>query len=362
MALSKSYYSIEGEILGERDGLGRRNYASDALGSVAGTTSTGSLTGSSVYSPYGRSGSVSSGFGWNGSSGYYTTGRTYASQYVRARHYDSRNGRWNTVDPLWPSEEAYVYATESPVTGVDPSGRQRRRSVRFESSCDQPIGPSVQKNLDRLNHTRDSRDQLTIAMLSEVIREDECCQQLILKSSANQGGTLAMALVENGSYLAAAAWCMMCQETGGFQPRDCTGVHHDAPLAAGLFGFFETFWEDYADEGTNRLEVVGNSLREQVRVGVRALCWRLCKGNGGCNCSGMWKGKATSAKADMKGRPWPNNIWPYLPGKGSRQHSDWFSQCMAALGYDSNKPPWISGTSAAQSKKPGAVQRGSPNR
>ncbi len=122
MALSKSYYSIEGEILGERDGLGRRNYASDALGSVAGTTSTGSLTGSSVYSPYGRSGSVSSGFGWNGSSGYYTTGRTYTSHYVRARHYDSRNGRWSTVDPIWPIENAFAYAGNSPVTLNDPSG------------------------------------------------------------------------------------------------------------------------------------------------------------------------------------------------------------------------------------------------
>ncbi len=122
MALSKSYYSIEGEILGERDGLGRRNYASDALGSVAGTTSTGSLTGSSVYSPYGRSGSVSSGFGWNGSSGYYTTGRTYASHYVRARHYDSRNGRWNTVDPLWPTQMPFLYVSDSPVSAVDSSG------------------------------------------------------------------------------------------------------------------------------------------------------------------------------------------------------------------------------------------------
>ena len=55
--------------------------------------------------------------------GYRQTGRLHAETYVRNRHFGSNEGRWTTVDPLWPSQLRYVYGLSSPTTRVDRSGR-----------------------------------------------------------------------------------------------------------------------------------------------------------------------------------------------------------------------------------------------
>ena len=40
------------------------------------------------------------------------------------RHGSTLDGRWTTVDYLWPVEKAYVYSSQRPAVLVDPSGLQ----------------------------------------------------------------------------------------------------------------------------------------------------------------------------------------------------------------------------------------------
>jgi len=123
-----NYDIIAGSILGENTGGTQTDYLTDALGSVSATLSaTGSILNEYEYAPYGtqisKTGtSADPDFLWIGSQGYRTTALTYASHYVRARTYDSTNGRWTSVDPAWPDLPAYGYASERPVLLTDPSG------------------------------------------------------------------------------------------------------------------------------------------------------------------------------------------------------------------------------------------------
>ncbi len=121
------YDTLHGEIIAEyTDGV-QLDYLKDALGSVtAWVDQNCNIVATARYKPFGDI-LVSTGtlgrFTWVGTLGYRTTGLGVANFYVRARHYASQQGLWNTVDPLWPKEAAYGYANESPVSLIDPSGR-----------------------------------------------------------------------------------------------------------------------------------------------------------------------------------------------------------------------------------------------
>jgi RHS repeat-associated protein len=121
MGLSTSYYTVDGEIIGESTNGTRLDYLTDALGSVtAKVDQTGSLASSARYKPYGEklSGSAFT-FGWIGSLGYRAA---VNGSYVRARHYSKTSGAWTTIDPLWPAEKAYIYVNSRPVKFRDYSG------------------------------------------------------------------------------------------------------------------------------------------------------------------------------------------------------------------------------------------------
>jgi hypothetical protein len=114
MAMKKKYYTVEGEIIGERSEAGRINYGVDALGSVTSTMAGDSVQNTYAYKPYGallsKTGTgADPSFLWVGTPGYRYTGRSHSDYYVRARHYDSTTGRWSTVDPLWPFQPQYGY-------------------------------------------------------------------------------------------------------------------------------------------------------------------------------------------------------------------------------------------------------------
>ena len=100
-----NYLTVNGEIIGETTGGVRTDYLTDALGSVTATIDqSASVVNTYRYKPYGellaKTGAGSDPvFGWLGSQGYVQTGRKYAEQYVRARHYSSTNGRWTSKDP-----------------------------------------------------------------------------------------------------------------------------------------------------------------------------------------------------------------------------------------------------------------------
>src|SRR5579862_7833623 len=122
MAIS-NYYSLLGEILGERSVSGSSlDYLSDALASVA-IASDGTTDHAATYTPYGT-GSAPNGatFGWVGTLGYrmHTLSDTY--YYVRARHYSPARGVWVSADPHWPAERVYCYCDSNPVSNADPSG------------------------------------------------------------------------------------------------------------------------------------------------------------------------------------------------------------------------------------------------
>ena len=74
-----NYYTVDGEIIGERTGASRVNYATDALGSVTGTLVGDALQSTYAYKPYGAL-LAKTGAGadpkaqWVGSLGYRATG------------------------------------------------------------------------------------------------------------------------------------------------------------------------------------------------------------------------------------------------------------------------------------------------
>ena len=128
-----NYYSLGGQIVGEKpSGGNRRDYLTDALGSVVGTvTSTGAVENTYRYKPYGgllaRTGVASDpSFLWVGSQGYRQTGKKYSDVYVRARHYSSDVGRWTTRDPIGYDDgwNQYGYVQGNPILLGDPSGKQ----------------------------------------------------------------------------------------------------------------------------------------------------------------------------------------------------------------------------------------------
>ena len=127
MALKERYYTVDGQIVGYRKSGVRKDFLTDALGSVTAevdqTGNTKSFDGR--YQPYGGT-LASTGtrglYGWIGSWGYRDTGLSASSHYVRARHYSRTGGNWTSVDPLWPDEYPYIYAAENPTFYVDPDG------------------------------------------------------------------------------------------------------------------------------------------------------------------------------------------------------------------------------------------------
>jgi RHS repeat-associated protein len=126
-----SYYSVGGELLGEETAGARRDYLTDALGSVTALVdSTAAVLNTYRYKPYGsqlsKTGTASDPlFTWVGSQGYRQTGKSYSDVYVRARHYDNATGRWTTQDPFRYEDgwNPFAYAQNSAVLVTDPSGR-----------------------------------------------------------------------------------------------------------------------------------------------------------------------------------------------------------------------------------------------
>ena len=123
-----NYYSFGGEIIGEETGGVRRDYLTDALGSVTATvTSASAVENTYRYKPYGdtlaKTGTGSDPkFLWNGKWGYFETRKNYPDLYVRSRYYSSKTGIWTTVDPKWPNEPPYKYVNNNPLRYKDQYG------------------------------------------------------------------------------------------------------------------------------------------------------------------------------------------------------------------------------------------------
>jgi RHS repeat-associated protein len=126
-----NYHTVNGRILGETTGGIRTDYLTDALGSVTATVNpSAQVVNRYTYKPYGgllaKTGAGADPVNqWVGSLGYRQTGKKYSDVYVRARHYDTSNGRWTTKDPIgfaWGDWNVYRYVRDRVTSAVDPSG------------------------------------------------------------------------------------------------------------------------------------------------------------------------------------------------------------------------------------------------
>jgi RHS repeat-associated protein len=105
-------------------------YGLDALGSVRVVfDANGSILGRMDYGPFGQELSNGSGLSTRGYAGLFRDGET-GLDYAETRSYQSWTGRFSTVDPVYaglfdPQQwNRYSYALNSPMTFVDPNGRQ----------------------------------------------------------------------------------------------------------------------------------------------------------------------------------------------------------------------------------------------
>ena len=140
-----SYYSFGGEIIGEETGGVRRDYLTDALGSVTATvTNAGVVENTYRYKPYGEQ-LAKTGVGsdprflWGGVWGYDNKN----IYYIRARHYNRVNGIWMSHDPaeIIGCINYYSYVMQSPVTYVDDSGMQIKGKEPQKPPIKQKSGP-----------------------------------------------------------------------------------------------------------------------------------------------------------------------------------------------------------------------------
>jgi len=116
----------------------------DYLGSVTGITNktTGAVSSTFRYKPYGAKlsgGTIGVGFYWTGNTGSRTTGKEYAEQYNRARHYSSVTNQWISRDPLWPRQRSYGYVGGNPIGIVDSLGLQVVRHPGYPFVPDPPV-------------------------------------------------------------------------------------------------------------------------------------------------------------------------------------------------------------------------------
>lgn len=125
MAMKARYTVLDGQIVAEKRGANRKFDESDALGStVALYDNTQTKTDSFTYWPYGETrtstGSTGTKFKYVGTLGCRT--QFDGGIYMRARVQQPDEGRWMTVDPLWPRELPYAYCLNRPPSLIDPSG------------------------------------------------------------------------------------------------------------------------------------------------------------------------------------------------------------------------------------------------
>ena len=116
MALSTSYFTVDGQITGESIGGTRLDYLTDALGSVtAKVNQLGTVVSLARYKPHGEKlAGLDYTFGWIGSFGYR---RTVEGHYIRRRHYVGSLASWTAVDKLWLSQLPYSYCKSNPKIG-----------------------------------------------------------------------------------------------------------------------------------------------------------------------------------------------------------------------------------------------------
>lgn len=132
-----NYYTVDGQIIGYKGQNGRKDFLTDALGSVtAEVDQSCTKTFEGRYKPYGGDLAFSGQrgrYGYVGTWGYRETGLDASSHYVRGRVISKSTGMWTSVDKVWPVEIAFTYGRSNPITNTDKYGTL----VMASSNCDQ---------------------------------------------------------------------------------------------------------------------------------------------------------------------------------------------------------------------------------
>ena len=173
MALSTSYYTVDGEIVGESSGGVRLDYLTDALGSVtAKVNQAGVVASTARYKPYGDklAGSEYM-FGWVGSQGYR---KSVTGSYIRTRHFLAKSSRWTTTDLLWPfTSNPYGYVTDKPTCDTDPFGLSSG-PVPIQGSVERATINGCGKIFFRTHWTLPASMQVAGAVIQHVKIEGTC--------------------------------------------------------------------------------------------------------------------------------------------------------------------------------------------
>lgn len=120
-----NYFTEDGVINGQETGGVTTDYLADALGSVTATIDQNqSVINTYHYKPYGeRLAKTGNGadpsFQWVGAWGYWSTGQTSASHFVRTRYLSDKDGRWTIIDRLHGHLRPYSYGSSNPCTKID---------------------------------------------------------------------------------------------------------------------------------------------------------------------------------------------------------------------------------------------------
>ncbi|MFM9874485.1 MAG: RHS repeat domain-containing protein [Fimbriimonadaceae bacterium] len=134
MAASVLYTNFGGMLVHEDRGGVQRTYVHDEMGNTSFLVDATSVTDTYTYTPYGQvthAGSIVNPFTFIGALGYFATGWSMLTSYVRARWYSNVSGQWGSVDPIWPMEPAYGYVRGNPAMVVDPSGNTPQIGAAF---------------------------------------------------------------------------------------------------------------------------------------------------------------------------------------------------------------------------------------
>lgn len=138
------YTVVNGQVVAEKRGGVRKFYASDVLGStVALYDGAQAKTDTFTYWPYGetrtRTGSTATKYKYGGTLGCREQADGGVS--MRARVHQPKDGRWMTVDRLWPRELAFGFVLGNPTTFVDPSGLNAMPTSGVRMMPPDPGGP-----------------------------------------------------------------------------------------------------------------------------------------------------------------------------------------------------------------------------
>jgi RHS repeat-associated protein len=144
----------EGNPIGEATSSGSYYFITDPQGSVIDVTnSTGLVTRTNSYDPYGSVSTVGTGPSDLGYLGAYV-GQAGGVDHFGARLFDPDDGRWTQPDPTASSlvqdptqADAYVYASDDPINVTDPSGT---------CGCEGEVLDHIQRQIDVCNNMREA--------------------------------------------------------------------------------------------------------------------------------------------------------------------------------------------------------------